>query len=173
VCDCHGTPVHQEDTTDWLLTDKVSSWPGTPAERGWRYLRQSLQQHDNDDTDYKYSKTALETLLEADSSSSPPPWLIHILEEHHHEYLIRACLRYENLEAAIEHTLSLMRKSDTQLARDSPQNACSTWLPYTLIDQVLVAAVETPSTPRLSALRSEISDRTKRMEKLSQLPFRR
>ncbi|KAF5387735.1 hypothetical protein D9615_000062 [Tricholomella constricta] len=162
--------VIQEDTSDWLLTDKVSSWPGTPAERGWRYLRRSLQQHDNADTDYKYTKATLETILGADNSSSPPPWLIHILEEHHHEYLIRISLRYENLEAAIEYTLSLIRKSDARVARDAPQNACSTWLPYTLIDQVLIAAGQVSSTPRLSALRSEISGRVKRMQKLSQLP---
>lgn len=72
--------LSQEDTSDWLLTDKVSSWPGTPADRGWRYLRHSLQQHDNADTDYKYTKAALETILAADRSPSPPPWLVHRLE---------------------------------------------------------------------------------------------
>ena len=65
--------------SDWLLTDKVSSWQGTPADRGWRYLRQSLEQHDNAETDYKYSKVTLETILSA-GSSSPPPWLVHVLE---------------------------------------------------------------------------------------------
>jgi len=160
--------VIQEDTSDWLLTDKVSSWPGTPADRGWRYLRHSLQQHDNAETDYKYTKAILETIL--GSNSSPPPWLIHILEENHHEHLIRISLRYENLEDAIEYTLSLIRKSDAQLARDAPQNACATWLPYTLIDQVLIAAAQAASTPRLSALRTEISNRVKRMQKLSQFP---
>jgi nuclear pore complex protein Nup160 len=72
--------ARQEDTSDWLLTDKVSSWPGTPADRGWRYLRQSLQQHDNAGTDHKYTKAILETMLSADRSSSPPPWIIQILE---------------------------------------------------------------------------------------------
>ncbi|KAF8076014.1 nucleoporin Nup120/160-domain-containing protein [Lyophyllum atratum] len=160
--------VFQEDTSDWLLTDKVSSWPGTPADRGWRYLRHSLQRHDGADTDYKYTKATLETILGSDSSSSPPPWLIHMLEENHHEYLIRISLRYENLDDAIEYTLSLIRKSDARLARDAPQNACSTWLPYTLIDQVLIAAAQAPSTPKLSVLRSEISNWVKRMQKLSQ-----
>ncbi|GLB33440.1 putative nucleoporin Nup120/160 [Lyophyllum shimeji] len=160
--------VIQEDTSDWLLTDKVSSWPGTPADRGWRYLRHSLQEHDSAETDYKYTKATLETIL--GSNSSPPPWLIHILEENHHEFLIRISLRYENFEDAIEHTLSLIRKSDSQLAREAPQNACATWLPYTLIDQVLKAAAEATSTPRLSALRSEIATRVKRMHKLSQFP---
>ncbi|RDB20540.1 hypothetical protein Hypma_012453 [Hypsizygus marmoreus] len=160
--------VIQEDTSDWLLTDKVSSWPGTPADRGWRFLRQSLQRHDNPDTDYKYSKATLETILGVDRSSPPPPWLTHILEEHHHEYLIRLSLRFENFEQAIEYTLSLIRKSDAQLARDAPQNACATWLPYALIDQVLIAAAaQDSSTPRLSALRLELTSRVKRMQKLS------
>jgi len=117
----------QEDTSDWLLTDNVSSWSGTPADRGWRYLRQSLERHDSTETDYKYTKATLKTILGFDRSSSPPPWLIHSLEvtvsfstltnstlnyiqENHHEYLIRLSLRYENFESAIEYTLSLLRK---------------------------------------------------------------
>lgn len=65
---------------DWLLTDKVSSWSGEPADRGWRYLRQCLGQYDSVDTDYKYSKEALETLLSHDQSSLPPPWLLQNIE---------------------------------------------------------------------------------------------
>ena len=69
-----------EDTSDWLLTDKISSWPGTPAEKGWRYLRQSLERHDGPQTDYRYTKVALETIMAFDRTSPPPPWLIHTLE---------------------------------------------------------------------------------------------
>ena len=65
--------------SDWLLTDKVSSWQGTPADRGWRYLRQSLEQYDNAEMDCKYSKITLETILST-ARSSPPPWLTHVLE---------------------------------------------------------------------------------------------
>ncbi|KAJ7762811.1 nucleoporin Nup120/160-domain-containing protein [Mycena maculata] len=160
--------VIQEDNSDWLLTDKVSSWPGSPADRGWRYLRQSLERHDGPDTDYKYTKITLETILSLQRTSPPPPWLIHSLEEHHHEYLIRVTLRYENFEQALSHTLSLIRKADTRLSRDPAKHAASTWLPYTLIDQVLAAASAQDSPPAaLSQLRSEISNRPKRMQKLS------
>ena len=72
---------HREsDTSDWLLTDQVSSWPGTPADRGWRYLRQSLERHDDPDTDLKYTKTTLETILSYDRLTPPPPWLIQVLQ---------------------------------------------------------------------------------------------
>jgi hypothetical protein len=70
----------ESDTSDWLLTDRVSSWSGTPADRGWRYLRQSLERHDNSDTDFKYTKSTLETILSYDRFTPPPPWLIQILE---------------------------------------------------------------------------------------------
>ena len=70
----------ESDTSDWLLTDRVSSWPGTPADRGWRYLRQSLERHDSSDTDFKYTKTTLETILSYDRLTPPPPWLIQTLE---------------------------------------------------------------------------------------------
>lgn len=70
----------ESDTSDWLLTDRVSSWPGNPADRGWRYLRQSLERHDSSDTDFKYTKTTLETVLSYDRLTPPPPWLIQSLE---------------------------------------------------------------------------------------------
>ncbi|KAJ7122853.1 nucleoporin Nup120/160-domain-containing protein [Mycena epipterygia] len=160
--------VIQQDNSDWLLTDKVSSWPGSPADRGWRYLRQSLERHDGPDTDFKYTKTTLETILSLQRTWPPPPWLIHSLEEHHHEYLIRVNLRYEKFDQCISHTLSLIQKADARLSRDPAKHAAATWLPYTLIDQVLVAATAHDSPPPgLSQLRSEIANRLKRMQKFS------
>lgn len=156
-----------EDHSEWLLTDKVSSWTGTPAEKGWRYLRHSLECHDCPETDYRYSKIVLETIMQH-QKSSPPPWLISFLEAHHHEYLIRINLRYENFGRAIDHTLSLIHKEDARLALDPPKNASATWLPYAIIDQVIIAAAEQEvEPPRLSDLRSEVSSRMKRMQKLS------
>ncbi|KAL7282041.1 hypothetical protein ACG7TL_003508 [Trametes sanguinea] len=186
--------VMSEDTSDWLLTDKVSSWPGTPAEKGWRYLRQSLERHDGPQTDYRYSKVVLETIMAFDRTSPPPPWLIHTLEasrftrysgrcrlkmsfwaqqEHHPEYLIRTCLRFEVLESALDHTLSMMRRSDARLTDELSKTASATWLPYTLIDQVLVAAdSQQDLSPRgrslLGDLRTEIANRMKRVQKFSQ-----
>ncbi|GBE79204.1 hypothetical protein SCP_0204010 [Sparassis crispa] len=162
-----------EDTSDWLLTDKVTSWPGTAADRGWRYLRESLERHDGPDTDYRYTKVTLETILELDRTSPPPQWLTQSLEVHHPEYLIRTCLRYEMFEGALEHTLSLMRRSDAHLAQERPKAASVTWLPYTLIDQVL-AAVDTQQGLPIGAqslrkeLRTEISNRIKRVQKFGQ-----
>lgn len=73
-------PNSQEDTSDWLLTDNVASWPGSPADRGWRYLKVALERYDGPETDHRYSKAALEAVLAHDRSSFPPPWLVHILE---------------------------------------------------------------------------------------------
>jgi hypothetical protein len=72
---CHRS----EDTTDWLLTDKVTSWVGMPSDRGWRYLRQSLERHDGPDTNLRYSKVVFETITGLERASTPPPWLIHRL----------------------------------------------------------------------------------------------
>ena len=69
-----------EDTTDWLLTDNVTSWSGTLSDRAWRYLRQSLERHDGPDTDMRYSKVVFETITGLERASTPPPWLIQKLE---------------------------------------------------------------------------------------------
>ncbi|KAI5985367.1 hypothetical protein EDD15DRAFT_2390179 [Pisolithus albus] len=64
-----------EDASDWLLTDNAASWPGSPADRGWRYLKLALERHDGPETDYRYSKATLEAIFAHDRSFSPPPWL--------------------------------------------------------------------------------------------------
>lgn len=123
----HKLSCRQDDASDWLLTDKVTSWPGTHADRSWRYLRISLTRHDSAETDLKYTKIALETILAFDRAAPPPPWLVQALavsriplellrcsdetiQDHHPEYLIRATLRYEVLELTLEYTASLIQK---------------------------------------------------------------
>ncbi|THH14049.1 hypothetical protein EW146_g6244 [Bondarzewia mesenterica] len=164
--------VISEYTSDWLLTDNAASWPGTPADQGWRYLKQALDRHDSAETDMKYTKIVFETISGFDRSSPPPPWLVQSLVEYHPDWLIRTALRYDILEFALEQTLSLIRKSNAQISQDLPKTAMSTWLPYTLIDQVLIATAEqTRMSKRAQRLRqdldTEISNRIKRMQKLS------
>ncbi|KAF8266642.1 nucleoporin Nup120/160-domain-containing protein [Lactarius quietus] len=166
--------VSLEDTTDWLLTDKVTSWAGTLSDRAWRYLRQSLERHDGPDTDLRYSKVVFETITGLERASTPPPWLIQKLEEHHPEWLIRTCMRFEMLELALELTLSTIRKAESRLSLDPPKTAMSTWLPYTLIDQLLVATNEQTQTDlskRAQELRRdlhrEVSNGARRAQKLS------
>lgn len=163
--------LFQEETSDWLLTDNSASWPGSPANRGWRYLKMSLERHDGLETDYKYSKATLEAILAHDRSLSPPPWLLHVLEDYHHEYLVRTSLKFDALESALEHTLSLIRKANFKLSRSAKMPGV-TWLPYTLIDQVLAAsAAQDDLGARGQMLRkelqTEVSNRVKRTQKVS------
>ena len=70
-------------------------------------------------------------------------------------------------------TEKLWTQSDSRLTDELAKTAAVTWLPYTLIDQVLVAAGgQTDLSPRartlLESLRSEIASRTKRVQKYSQ-----
>lgn len=66
--------------SDWLLTDNASTWSGSPADRGWKFLRQALSRYDNATTDYRYTKAVMETVLSVDRSTPPPPWLVQTLE---------------------------------------------------------------------------------------------
>ncbi|KZT26905.1 hypothetical protein NEOLEDRAFT_1111428 [Neolentinus lepideus HHB14362 ss-1] len=163
--------VIQEDTSDWLLTDNVKSWSGTPAERAWRYVRESIQRHDSHETDFKYSKVVFETIL--DRESMPPPWLVGILEENHHEWLIRTCLRYETFELMLQYTLSFIRKNDASLPQNTPKNAMATWLPYNLIDQVLEVCESQPDVSSDARslhkmVRDELATRLHRLGTMSQ-----
>ncbi|KAF8165109.1 nucleoporin Nup120/160-domain-containing protein [Crassisporium funariophilum] len=161
--------ILQEDTSGWLLTDNSTSWQGSPSDRGWRYLQQSLNRHDSMETNRCYAKASLETILSVDGSLSPPPWLIDILEQYQPEYLIRISLRYENIEDAVNYGLALIRKSEKKLARDPSKNASTSWMPYALLDQVLVAADgQMNPPPHLTELKTAINNRVKSMQKSSQ-----
>lgn len=87
----------QEDTSGWLLTDNAASWQGTPSDRGWRYLQQSLKRYDSAENDYRYAKASLETILSVGRSLSSPPWLIDILE-------VRHCTAMQTITDLIQYT---------------------------------------------------------------------
>lgn len=69
----------QEGSPDWLLTERVSSWTGTLSDKAWRYLRQALSVYDKPETDFRYSKIALETIMQI-QKAPPPPWLVSALQ---------------------------------------------------------------------------------------------
>ena len=65
---------------DWLLTDELSSWPGTIAERAWRFLRKALEQHDKPDSEWPYRKAVFEAIIELNRIDCLPTWLIQFFE---------------------------------------------------------------------------------------------
>ena len=69
-------------SSDWLLTDKVASWPGTTAERGWRYLRQALERYDTPKIDFRYTKAVFDTLLLHEMQKSIPTWILQRIQVH-------------------------------------------------------------------------------------------
>ncbi|KAF8914143.1 nucleoporin Nup120/160-domain-containing protein [Gymnopilus junonius] len=158
-----------EDTSGWLLTDNAASWQGSAADRGWRYLQQSLKRYDSHENDYRYVKASYETILSVGKAYLAPPWLIDILEKYQPEYLIRISLRYENVEDAVNFSYALVLNSDKKLSREAFKDASSSWLPYNLIDQVLTAADAQMNAPsNLQPLRTALNNRIKRIQKLSQ-----
>ena len=101
-------------------------------------------------------------------------------------------MRFEMLELALELTLTLVHKvrslyqiqpwrahkarwqAESRVAQDPPKNAMSTWLPYTLIDQLLVATNEQTQSDlskRAISLRRDlhrdVSNGARRAQKLS------
>jgi hypothetical protein len=103
-------PHRQDDAAEWLRTERVMSWPGTVVERGWRYLRVTLEQHDETEREYAYRRAAVETMLEHERTRALPSWLITFFSEHQPEYLIRTCLRFDLINDALEHSLALVKK---------------------------------------------------------------
>ncbi|KIJ26033.1 hypothetical protein M422DRAFT_236708 [Sphaerobolus stellatus SS14] len=167
-----GESYLQDPSSEWLHSERVSSWPGTPIERGWRYLRISLEQHDTAAKDYAYRKAVVEKMLEFDRDGALPSWLVKFFQEHEPEYLVRTCLRFDLVREAVEYSLDLVKKANAPLSRLPAQRASSTWLPYNLIDAVIdVTRTHKNLTPethnQLGELQREVASRVKRLQKLS------
>jgi len=72
--------------------------------------------------------------------------------------------------SAITLSSGSLGQSDKLLSQDPSQNASTTWLPYTLIDQVLVTADNLPTSfEHLADLKTAVMNRIKRMEKMSRV----
>ncbi|KDQ20617.1 hypothetical protein BOTBODRAFT_626620 [Botryobasidium botryosum FD-172 SS1] len=154
----------------WLLSDRVVSWEGTSSQRGWRYLRLSLETHDNAENDYIYYKAVVQKVLDLNRFGRIPPWLVKFFQDKQPEYLILTSLRYELLRDALKYTLDMVQQRTAPLNITRPQQASSTWLPYTLIDEVIAACkAQTKLTKEdaglLRQLREEVSIRVKRVKK--------
>jgi len=164
-----------EETTLWLHTELVSSWPGTAIDRGWRYLRMTLEQHDFPETEHAYRKASLEKMLEwgGAKTGALPSWLVGFFEEKQPEYLIKTFLRFGMVQEAVEEGLGLVRKANAPFTRLPPQQASSTWLPYVLLDTVIATAstqqkdLSPEARTQLEELQMEIETRVKRMQKWS------
>ncbi|KZW04416.1 hypothetical protein EXIGLDRAFT_743861 [Exidia glandulosa HHB12029] len=164
-------PLLADGMFDWLLTDEVESWSGTHAQRAWRYLQLSLERHDDPKANFPYRKAMFEAVLEMDRLDTVPSWLVKFFEENQPDYLIRAWLRKGYLYQALEHSLKLVRKTNTALLTAAlPRHAGVAWLPYALIDEVIAAC---ESTAELQAstrqwreeLKTELSTRVKKMQR--------
>jgi len=156
----------------WLLTDQVSGWEGSNIQRAWKLLRTELEKHDTLENDWAYHKAVLTRILDQDRFSRVPAWLVKFFEDEQPEFLVRTSLKYGLVEQALRYCLSMIRKANQTLLRGAASRASATWLPYTLIDQVLMAAGEEqklrPSKPRqelAQQLRDEIESRTKKLAK--------
>ncbi|KAF8314772.1 hypothetical protein DL93DRAFT_2167187 [Clavulina sp. PMI_390] len=156
----------------WLMGDRMLGWEGTNIQRAWRLLRTMLDAHDSLGNGWAYRKAVLARILEIDRHSRVPSWLVDFFEEEEPEYLIRSQLKYGLVEEALRYTLNMVRKASQPLIRGTPEQSSATWLPYTLIDQVLIATEEEQKLGSSKAqadlakqLRTEIDSRTKKLSK--------
>jgi len=167
-----GEAYLQDDTSEWLHSEHVASWPGTVVERGWRYLRTTLERHDTLDNDYVYRKAVVEKMLEFDRANALPSWMVRFFQEHQPEYLVRTCLRFDLIGEAVEYGLDLVKKANAPLSRMPQHRASTTWLPYTLIDAVVETArtdkaISPETHNQLGELQRELQMRVKQLQKMS------
>ena len=125
-----------------MSDDSASSWHGSVAERAWNYLRVALEKHDKiERTHGKYRVAILEHLLELDRSfDGIPSWLLSTFASHLAPELIRIYYKYDLLNDALNTCVRVLEQANSKLKYSS--SADNQWLPYTIIDQVVVAVKE-------------------------------
>jgi hypothetical protein len=89
------------------------------------------------------------------------------------EYSLVLVRKVRNKYTPLHETRTDLQQTHTHLAKMPPENAMASWLPYSLIDQVMEAARDQVDlSPRAMNFRTELdtelSNHVKRMQKLSQ-----
>jgi len=154
-----GVASLSPDERGWLEDEIVALWEGTTIQKAWRLLQHSLERHDSGTTGWQYRKTCLERIMDTDRLSAPPTWLTAFLQDREPEYLIRTCLRYHMVLAAMDYTLCMIQKANLPFDQGAVAGVTQTHLPYGLIDSVVAAARTDEEKRRVELIKSEITVR--------------
>ncbi|PWN52428.1 hypothetical protein IE53DRAFT_367230 [Violaceomyces palustris] len=128
------------------LSEKCATWKGPASERAWRYLRMYLEMFDHSSTGWRYRQAVLDRALALGHSSSLPEWLSKWFMEHKPDFLIRTSMEYGLVDEALRHSIDMVKKDTAERARTSTQ-AGTMWLPYNLLDELLLQAEDPDTRP--------------------------
>ncbi|QRW15990.1 nucleoporin [Rhizoctonia solani] len=131
------------ESIPWLETDQTLAWDGSTIQRAWHYLQLSLERHDVEEGDWSYRKAVADTEL---TSLRDYNWLVSFFLEKQPDYLVRLCLKYNRLQDALLYSVRMVKEATDALSVMPPRHASTTCLPYSLFDQLIIAASEPASS---------------------------
>ncbi|CAE6454482.1 unnamed protein product [Rhizoctonia solani] len=147
-----------DESIPWLETDQTLAWDGSTVQRAWHYLQLSLARHDVEEGDWTYRKVVADTMLELDQSARLPNWLVSFFLEKQPDYLVRLCLKYSRLQDALLYSIRMVKEATDVLSVMPPRHASTTCLPYSIFDQLIIAATE----PTGSAEQKQLAETLKK-----------
>ncbi|KAF8760306.1 Nucleoporin [Rhizoctonia solani] len=159
------------ESIPWLETDQTLAWDGSTIQRAWHYLQLSLERHDVEEGDWSYRKAVADTVLELDQSARLPNWLVSFFLEKQPDYLVRLCLKYNRLQDALLYSVRMVKEATDALSVMPPRHASTTCLPYSLFDQLIIAASEPASSSEqkhlAETLKKDLAARLLKLQKWS------
>nr|XP_057932206.1 nuclear pore complex protein Nup160 [Doryrhamphus excisus] len=171
-----GGEESQNEAWLWLSANQLSSVVNTKessaADEAWRLLASFLERFPS--ANGIHHRCVLTKLL---SHGVPPPdWLVKSFKEMDAASLLRLYLNFDLLDAAaelvIEYVDAVLGKGHYYFGIKAPLSATApcVWLPYTSIDQLMVALKETQTTAKVyNKLRDKLDDYHKLVEQTTKM----
>jgi len=100
----------------------------------WSLLKQYLQIYDSPNTNYQYHATVIEQIFSTERRVELPVWLTDSLKQKNAAALLRLYIKYNYFIEASSLVLDLLNSA----IRNPGKKAMSSWLPLTLIQQLLI-----------------------------------
>lgn len=144
----------QSASEAWLMRDEnASRWDGTLASKAWRLLEQYLDRYDSSG---EYRKRVLDVIMDEDRRTRLPKWLVSWFMGAHPEYLIWKLVQYDLLEEAFVHAFQVVEQSQMEVLRSAGSKRASlTYLPYNLLDQLLVVDLSDEAAARKEGIQGQ------------------
>ncbi|KAN0062019.1 hypothetical protein ACQY0O_006014 [Thecaphora frezii] len=158
------------------LSEKAASWTGPASERAWNYLEMHLDMFDTEQGCWKYRMVVLDKVVSLRLYGEMPTWLKEWFEKQRPDAVVRTLSRYGRIDEALRVCISMVQK-DTEARVAQSRGAGSSWLPYSLFDEILLQAEDPDSRPSegsasatttrglASELREALHRRVERLEK--------
>ncbi|SPO39479.1 related to nuclear pore complex protein Nup160 [Pseudozyma flocculosa] len=138
--------LEEPEASFLALSEKAAGWTESASERAWRYLELHLDMFDTEQGCWRYRLVVLDKVVSLRLFGEMPACLKQWFERQRPDAVVRVLRRYGMIDEALRACIAMV-KSETDTRLKHNKRPGSSWLPYSLFDEVLLQAEDPDSRP--------------------------